>query len=173
MLHAMDWVDFYLTAAGASAALTGLLFVAVSLRPAEIRRSPLMAGRARSAFYAFVTVLFAGLLALAGTGSRLVGVAQLGVAVGVLGLSAPFTIAAARARHLNYARAAVYHAGLLVVAVAGVLRAAGADERDQSAALGVGVLLLLGIALSNAWQLVLSHEPDEPEAPEPEAPGRL
>ena len=165
MLPAMEWVDFYLTAAGASAALTGLLFVAVSLRPAEIRRSPRMAGRARAAFYAFVTVLYACLLALAGTESRLVGGAQLGVAAGVLGLSAPFTRAAARTGHLHYPRAAVYHAGLVVVAGAGVLRATGSDERDYSAALGLGVLLLLGVALSNAWQLVISHEPHEPEPP--------
>ncbi len=161
----MEWVDFYLTAAGAAAALTGLLFVAVSLRPAEIRRSPRMAGRARAAFYAFVTVVFASLLALAGTESRLVGVAQLGVAVAVVALSAPFTLTAARARHLNYARAAVYHAGLVVVAVAGILRAAGADARDHHATLGIGVLLLLAVALSNAWQLVLTHEPSEPHEP--------
>ena len=64
------WAEFFVTTGGAAAALTGLLFVAVALRPREIRNSTLMVGRARSAFYAFVTVLFVALLALAGTSSR-------------------------------------------------------------------------------------------------------
>ena len=33
------WKDFFVATAGAAAALTGLLFIAVSLRPSEIRRS--------------------------------------------------------------------------------------------------------------------------------------
>jgi hypothetical protein len=39
------WADFDVAIAGASAALTGLLFVAVSLRPREIRHAPVMIGR--------------------------------------------------------------------------------------------------------------------------------
>jgi hypothetical protein len=117
-----------------------------------------MVGRARSAFYAFATITLVALLALAGTRSRLVGVAQLGVAVAIVATSARFTIAARRAHNLNYARASVYHAGLAVVAVGGGIRAFGGDPRDYSAVLASGVLLLLAIAVSNSWQLVISHE---------------
>ena len=88
--------------AGAAAALTGLLFIAVSLRPAEIRHWHLMVGRARSALYAFATIAFVSLLALAGTDSRLVGVAETGVAVVAVVLSARFTLGAMRAHRLNY-----------------------------------------------------------------------
>jgi len=91
-----EWSDFYVALGGAAAALTGLLFIAVSLRPREIRTTPLMVGRARSAFYAFATITFVALLALAGTGSRWVGLAQAGVALGMLGASMPFTVAAHR-----------------------------------------------------------------------------
>jgi len=157
------WSDFFVAAGGAAAALTGLLFIAVSLRPREIRHSRLMIGRARSAFYAFATITLVALLALAATSSRLVGVAQTAVAVGVVALSASFTLAAMRARRLNYLRAAFYHGGLLVLAAGGVVRAADGDPRDYSAVLATGVLLLLGIALSNSWQLVLSHESDDPD----------
>ena len=108
--------DFFVTIGGAAAALTGLLFVAVALRPREIRLSPLMLGRARSAFYGFATVLLVALLALAGTGSRLIGLVQLLVVVVVLTQSMPFTLAAWRAGSLNYGRAFVYHAGLAFVA---------------------------------------------------------
>jgi hypothetical protein len=78
------WSNFFLASGGAAAALTGLLFIAVSLRPREIRQSPLMVGRARSAFYGFAAITFVALLALAGTSSRLIGVAQLAVAAGSL-----------------------------------------------------------------------------------------
>jgi hypothetical protein len=152
------WDDFFLAMAGAAAALTGLLFIAVSLRPREIRESQLMVGRARSAFYAFTTISFVALLALAATESRWIGVAQVGVAVGAVATSARFTMAARRSGTLNYSRAFVYHAGLLVVAVGGAVRAVGGDARDYSVVLAAGVLLLLGIALSNSWQLVISHE---------------
>ena len=106
------WSDFYIAIGGSAATLTGLLFVAVSLRPRQIRTSHLMVGRAQSALYAFVTVLFVALLALAGTASKLVGVGQVGVAAAVLGLSTPFTLRARRSGSLNYRRATVYHAGL-------------------------------------------------------------
>src|SRR6516165_3624259 len=101
-----QWSDFFVAAGGAAAALTGLLFIAVSLRPREIRHSHLMIGRARSAFYAFASITLVALLALAATESKLVGVAQIAVAIGAIVLSAPFTLAAARARRLNYVRAA-------------------------------------------------------------------
>jgi hypothetical protein len=159
------WTDFFVTAGGAAAALTGLLFVAVALRPREIRGSALMVGRARSAFYAFVTVLLVALLALAGTASRLVGVAQLAVIAGVLTLSAPFTFAASRAGTLNYRRAFAYHSGLLLVAIAGIMRAIQGVRQTNEVVLGSGVLLLLGIALSNSWQLVLSHQSDDDADP--------
>jgi hypothetical protein len=158
------WADFYVASGGAAAALTGLLFIAVSLRPGEIRRSRLLAGRARSAFYAFAAITMVALLALAGTASRLVGVAQVAVVAAVLGSSAPFTWAAWRGRHLNVWRAAAYHGGLVVVALGGSMRAAGGGVHDYSAVLASGVLVLLAIALSNSWQLVITHEAEPPAA---------
>jgi CO/xanthine dehydrogenase FAD-binding subunit len=155
-----EWSDFFVTIGGAAAALTGLLFVAVALRPREIRDSPLMVGRARSAFYAFTTVVLAALLALAGTDSRLVGVAQVIVAVGAFAASCPFTIRAVRERTLNYRRAAVYHLGLALVAAAGMVRALDGGHETAEELLAGGVLLLIGVALSNSWQLVLSHQAD-------------
>ena len=159
------WADFYVTIGGAAAALTGLLFVAVALRPREIRESALMAGRARSAFYAFTSVLLVALLALTGTASRLVGVAQVVVAAGVLAVSMPFTVTAMRARSLNFRRAIVYHAGLVLVAIAGIVRAVQGVRQDNEALLAIGTLLLIAIALSNSWQLVLSHESDSDPKP--------
>jgi hypothetical protein len=119
-----------------------------------------MLGRARSAFYSFAGITLVALLALAGTASGWIGVAQFVVGVGVIVASLPFTAAARRAGTLNYRRATVYHAGLLLVAAGGLLRALGGQGRDYSAVIGIGTLLLLAIALSNSWQLVLSHNPE-------------
>jgi O-antigen ligase len=155
-----SWSNFYVAAGGAAAALTGLLFIAVSLRPREIRDSPLMVGRARSAFHAFAAITFVALLALAGTASRWVGLAEIGVAVGIIAVSAPFTGRARRAGQLNLRRAIVYHAGLVIVATGGLLRAIGGSWKDYSPVTASGTLLLLAIAISNSWQLVISHESD-------------
>jgi hypothetical protein len=91
-----SWSNFFATMGGAAAALTGLLFIAVSLRPRDIRGSSLMLGRARSAFYSFAGITLVALLALAGTASRWIGIAQFGVGVGVIVVSLPFTAAARR-----------------------------------------------------------------------------
>lgn len=160
------WADFYVTIGSAAAALTGLLFVAVALRPREIRNSALMVGRARAAFYAFVTVVFSSLLALAGTSSKLIGVAQIAVATGAAALSSRFTVRAWRTGALNLRRAAAYHAGLTVIALAGASRAIQGVRQHNEVVLAIGVSLLLGIALSNSWQLVLSHEADPASRPE-------
>ncbi len=53
-----------------------------------------------------------------------------------------------------------------MVVVAGAVRAIQGAGRDSDLLLAVAVLLLLGIALSNSWQLVLSHEADEDPQPE-------
>ena len=63
-----SWSNFYVAVGGAAAALTGLLFIAVSLRPREIRDSASMVGRARSAFHAFAAVTFVGAARLSGNG---------------------------------------------------------------------------------------------------------
>jgi hypothetical protein len=148
------WANFYVAVATTAAALTGLLFVAVALRPHEIRTSALMVGRARSAFYAFVTVLLGTLLALFGTSSRLVGLAQVGLVAGVFALSVPYTVRAWRARTINYRRAVIYDTGLAVVAAAGAARAVQRVRQANEVVFAVGVLVLRTLALSNSARLV-------------------
>ncbi len=63
-------------------------------------------------------------------------------------------------------QAFVYHADLVLVAAAGVVRTVQGVRQHEEALLAAGVLLLLAIALSNSWQLVLSHQPDDGPAPD-------
>ena len=53
-----DWHDFYVMAGGAAAALTGLLFVAMSLHSGAIMRHPLYGGRAVATLISLMTILF-------------------------------------------------------------------------------------------------------------------
>jgi hypothetical protein len=154
-----SWTSFFVTMGGAAAALTGMLFIAVSLRPRDIRGSSLMVARARSAFYSFAGITLVALLALAGTASRWIGIAQFGVGAGVIVVSLPFSEASRREGLMNYRRATVYYAGLLFVTAGGLLRVSGSNGRDYSAVIGIGTVLLLAMALSNSWDLVLSHDP--------------
>lgn len=120
----------------------------------------MMIGRARSAFYAFATIDLVALLALAAVDARLVGAAQLVVGAGTECLSVPFSMRARRERQLNYLRASLYHGGVLLVIVAGAMRFVSGDVGQSTDVLAAGVLMLLGIALSNSWQLVISHQGD-------------
>lgn len=77
----------------------------------------------------------------------------------------PFTIAARRAGSLIYRRAFVYHACLALITVTGVLRAAQGERPQDEALLAGGVMVLLARALSNSWQLVLSHQINDEAQP--------
>src|SRR3954452_12123746 len=111
-----------------------------------------MIGRARSAFYAFATATLESLLALMATESRLVGLAQLAVAVGVLATSTTFTVAAARSGHLNYWRAVPYHAGLFLVIVAAVARSIGGATHAASMTLAAGFVLRRPHSINNSLE---------------------
>jgi modulator of FtsH protease len=75
-----EWREFFLTVGSAGAALTGLVFVAISLHPREIAGSPVLRARVSGAMSGFVASLFVGLVALLPGGVQ-------HVADGALGLS--------------------------------------------------------------------------------------
>ena len=61
---AVPWADFCVAVVGASAALTGLLFVAVSINLGQILTTDALATRALSTMILFVVPLVVGILAL-------------------------------------------------------------------------------------------------------------
>jgi modulator of FtsH protease len=76
------WSNFFVAQVGASAALAGLLFVAVSINLTRVLEFPHLPGRAAEALYAFLSVLAIATLALV-PGLSPCG---LGVAVGAVGV---------------------------------------------------------------------------------------
>lgn len=77
-----EWADFAVATAGASAALTGLVFVAVSINLARILEYPDLPARTGQTLVLFLAPLFLSLLVLA----RGQGIRALGVELVVLGL---------------------------------------------------------------------------------------
>ena len=70
-----DWHDFYVMAGGAAAALTGLLFVAMSLHSSAITRHPLYGGRAVATLISLMTILFiSGAVLIPGQSALAVGI---------------------------------------------------------------------------------------------------
>ena len=85
--NAAAWHDLFTAAAAASAALLGLLFVAVTLRLNNIEGNPLLRLRARvnlQALAALLTVSLAGLIP--GQGAVWLGVELVGIALGYITL---------------------------------------------------------------------------------------
>jgi hypothetical protein len=155
-----DWSNFYLATGAAAAALTALLFVAVALRPAEIRVAPATLGRARGAFYALATVMVVSLVSLAPLSDRAVGVAQATASLVGVAMSVPLVIAVIRAGQLraNMLRITLYYASFALIAGAAVARAAGLPADNAQPLFAAAAIVLMVVGLNNAWVLVLTHQ---------------
>jgi hypothetical protein len=70
----LDWHDFFMGSLGASAALTGLLFVAISMNLSAILKYPHLPGRAAASLTVLISVLVVSTFALApGQSMRVLG----------------------------------------------------------------------------------------------------
>jgi hypothetical protein len=83
------WENFFVAEAGASAALTGLIFVAVSINLSRILSFPHLPGRAAQALLVLLPGLIISTFGLVpGQSARLLGIEVLAVgALGILGMS--------------------------------------------------------------------------------------
>jgi hypothetical protein len=156
------WLTFFATEAGASAALTGLIFVAVSINLTMIVSAPQIVARAAKAIQTLAGVLLASSLSMA-AGQPLVA---LGLELAVLGVGmwAATTRAYWAASHNNpYVGAGqkVFHLALtqlsaLPFVVAGVFILVGGGEALPAQLwLLAGTVFSLVSALVDAWVLLV------------------
>jgi hypothetical protein len=154
-----DWNDFFLAQAGAFAALTGLVFVALSINLKEILEQPGLPGRAGEAVVVLVLPVLIGLLGLIPhQDERTLGAELLVVA---LAAWATVTTILFSARHSMRQRpngevatriVLVQTATLLVVTAAAFL-ITGTTSGLYWQAAGTGVCLMVG--MTDAWVLLI------------------
>jgi hypothetical protein len=154
-----QWQTFFATQAGVGAALTGLVFVALSINLKQILAFPGLAGRAGEAL---LLLLFTVVTGLAGvlplTSSRPLGAAFLGTAI-LLGTPVTWILLSGhknfvgRPRHEFITRAVVAEAAVVPALVAGCLLLAGnlSGFWWQAAA----SLLCIVAGVEDAWVLLV------------------
>jgi hypothetical protein len=151
------WHDFFVAEAGASAALAGLLFVAMSINLTRILEYRHLPSRAIEALLALLSVLIIATLALVPGQSQL----AYGIEIGITGLViwGVQTFALARTwkdahpRAKSTARILINQLPPLPFVIAGILLAAG----HPTAIYGVvpGTLLSLAAGIFGAWVLLI------------------
>ena len=144
-----QWHDFFLATAGAAAALTGLLFVAISLHIRYVATEPRYRALARGSLIGLVMVLVNSLVALIYQPPAWTGLELAGVSVAYIAISGAYQLASMR-------RAPVPRSSLLASGVGYVLALAGlvgglSVTLEAGPGLFVVALILIAIVLWNLW----------------------
>jgi hypothetical protein len=153
------WTDFMVATAGATSALAGLVFVALSINLARILELPGVAARAGETIVLLAGALLGSLFALIpGLKPSLLGALYLVLWLPTWGVPTMIQIAALRQRQyyrLGYAiiRVLLYQAATIPIFLAGL-----SFTRHEAGGLmwfAGSVLLSLIVALFNAWILLV------------------
>jgi len=153
-----DWRPLYLMLAGASASLTGLLFVALSLHAREIASQPLYRYRAKLSLASLMAILvITSLLLIPGQNALELGVMEIFPIAAIfiflaLGLLELRKIPDA-ARRAYAIRTAIAMALVVVAAVGNILLATGRSVGLEILSLCCVVFLVW--LVFNAWSLVV------------------
>lgn len=169
------WQNFFGYLAGAAATLTGLLFVAISLRPQEIQTSDFLKVRAANGLIALMGVVITSLVMLIPTGyARWLVVAAGVVAAAEIAHSLPGR-RTLRSSPLGLRQRIAYDVVLGVVLLAAALSLLNIQAEFAFAAVAVAQLAMVVLAASAAWLLITPHQEEEhlfeegPDTPRPEA----
>jgi modulator of FtsH protease len=149
-----DWNDFFVAEVSASAALAGLLFVAISINLSQILKHPHLATRALEALATLLCVLFVSTFALVpGQSLRTQGIETCGTGLATWGL---LTFAFTRTRKSGYETFLRYffdQAPPIPFAIAGVLNSIGDSNGTYWVVPGTLLCTLSGVYY--AWVLLV------------------
>ena len=154
-----DWESFFVAQVGASAALTGLVFVALSINLERIIGSATLVGRAGEAITLLILPVVVGLIALVpDLATRTTGAWILGVAVaGFVGLNRfvfrARTDAWQRSPRQWISRLVLVQVAILPTVIGGVVLLGGSSSGFDWVAVGAAASLVVGIL--DAWVLLV------------------
>jgi hypothetical protein len=154
----VGWESFFVAQVGAAAALTGLLFVAVSINLNKVLAFPQLPGRAAESLLMLVGVMVASACCLAPGQPRTVLGTEI-LAVSLVIWVYPMVIQGRTPRlpnsprHWIITRALTHQTGALPLVVAGISVLAGAGGGLYW--LMAGTLLSFGASILNAWILLV------------------
>ena len=155
-----DWAVFFTAEVGASAALSGLVFVALSINLREIIGDPALVGRAAQALLLLILPVGAGLAVLAPYDSQTDGAIALAIGTGIalavnrLLLRAPRR--PDRPRRERAFQPITIELALAPVLSGAILLASGSDLGDLGHGfLGFGDLASIGVGILGGWVLLV------------------
>ena len=161
------WHDFFLASAGAAAALTGLLFIGLSLHVRYIASSSTHRNMARGSLIGLVLVLVASLIILMPESAFWMGMQLVGLNVAYIVFVGGYQLSIYRRMQWRVPTGSILRQGLgILLALFGVL--GGATLAAQSGGgLYIAALVVTAIVvwnLRNAWALLMGVVDEDIEA---------
>jgi hypothetical protein len=159
-----SWHDFFLAAAGAAAALTGLLFVALSLHIRYIAADPTYRNMARGSLLGLVMVLILGLIALAREPTVLTGAELATVGALYLVLEGGYELLTFRPARWEVATTTLVRSGIgQLLALTGVVGGLGLVFQAGPGLYAVAFISIVIVVwnLWNAWVLLMGVADEE------------
>ena len=156
--QAEQWHDYFITVGGASAALTGLVFVAMSLNPGVIAQDPTHRYRAVGTLAGFAAIfVICGLALMGGQSHEAVGLEWLVVSAGAGAVYVNGFIQAIRFGRSSVGLRSprlIVGTGLHIFEVAGAMLLLGGQVAGLYLA-AISMVGLLAFMITGAWLLIM------------------
>jgi len=158
------WHDYFLATSGASAALAGLLFVAISLHIRSIATDPGYRNISRGSLIGLVNVLVISLVPLAAQPAGWLGPELVAIGAASIAVAGTYQVASIRWRGRPVTRSSLWRSGFgLLLSIGGVLAGLSISFRVGPGLYIIAVTLVVVLlwSLWDAWILLMFVADDE------------
>jgi modulator of FtsH protease len=158
------WHDFFLATSGASAALAGLLFVAISLHVRYIATSATHRGMSRGSLIGLVNVLVLSFVALVPQPPGWLGLELVVVGAGYVALGAAYQLVSRWRSHSHLSGSSLWRSSFgYLLGIAGVIGGLSISFRTGPGLYLLAVILVVVLVWSlwDAWVLLMGVADEE------------